>query len=760
MTDQRDNPGTIRESGPDTIAQYELLTKFATGGMAELFLARELGVAGLERVVVIKRLLPHLADDPESVDMFLREARLVARLNHPNVVQTYELGEEDGEYFLAMEYLHGSTLRELQGLADDRGEGLPLEIAVSSIDQAARGLHAAHELRDFEGNLVELIHRDVSPQNLMVTEEGYVKLLDFGVAKAAEGKEATQSGNLKGKFSYMSPEQLHREELDRRSDIFALGVVLWELMTGERLFDRDGELETMQAITEESVPPPSSRNAAIPDPLDAVVIRALAKDREQRYQTAEQLRQDLVEVGEGRDLLVGEHEIADYLQEVAGEQLEARRETLQEALERSLTAGERARLRHEEGAYDSANRQFGSGVEDATEIERPLPESTPTGGSDHGAAPGAHAPAGSATPTAHAPTEDSESADSGVPWQFGLLGAAVVLLAASGLLIFWGGSDETEGADAGEGATSPRPPEVSGEPLEFGVAPIATEDVLRPEFAPIERYLERRTGRPINIVVASSYENTSQRLRDGDFDFAMLTPLLFVRTRRADPSIQPLAVREFDGSVRSDGLLLVLGDSEFGSLEDLEGETFCFTDKNSTTGNFLPRAYLRDQGHDPESFIGTVHWSGNHLQGLKDLVAGECAAAATYSGSFITADEHGLPVGQIRTLAITGHTPSDTFTARPGLSQEMVDQLREALLEFDPEKHADTGAIGTTLRLTGFREPSAEIYESLETAVDRHADILEKFGFPGMVPRSDGPPDDAGSPSRDASDATDRPRPP
>jgi len=748
VTSQGDNAGANRESGPDTIAQYDLLTKFATGGMAELFLARELGVAGLERVVVIKRLLPHLADDRESVDMFLREARLVARLNHPNVVRTFELGEEGGEYFLAMEYLHGSTLRELQDLARDQQDGLPLQIALSAIDQACRGLHAAHELRNFEGNLVELIHRDVSPQNLMVTEEGYVKLLDFGVAKAAEGKEATQSGNLKGKFAYMSPEQLHREELDRRSDIFALGVVLWELTTGERLFDRDGELETMRAITEESVPPPSNRNNSIPDALDAVALRALTKDREQRHQTAEQLREDLVGVAEKRDLLVGEREIADYLEDVADEQLEARRETLQEALDRSLTAGERARLRHEQRDYGSDNRQVGSGVEEATEIERPGAESkpsTPTGGDS--AVHEAHAPETSGTPTARSPAEQPERPDGGVPWQLGLLAVAAVLLGASGVLTFWGGVAETEGADAGTGASTPRPPEVSGEPFDLGVAPIATEDVIRPEFAPIERYLERRIGRPINIVIASSYENTSQRLRDGDFDFAMLTPLLFVRTRRADPTVQPLAVREFDGSVRSDGLLLVRSDSEFSSLEDLEGETFCFTDKNSTTGNFLPRAYLRNRGHDPDSFIGEVHWSGNHLQGLKDLVAGECAAAATYSGSFITADEHGLPVGTIRTLAITGHTPSDTFTARPGLSEEWVEKLREALLEFDSQKHADTGSIGTTLRLTGFREPSDDVYESLETAVDHHADILEKFGFPGMVPRSRGPPDADGGPA-------------
>ena len=770
VTETGDTPGGQPESpAPNSISKYELLTKFATGGMAELYLARERGVGGLERVVVIKRLLPHLADDPSSVDMFLREARLVARLNHPNVVQTYELGEEGGDYFLAMEYLHGSTLRELESLAEDKRDGIPLPIAVSVIEQASRGLHAAHELRDFEGNLVELIHRDVSPQNLMCTAEGYVKLLDFGVAKAAEGKEATYSGNIKGKFSYMSPEQLEREQLDRRSDLFALGIVTWELLTGQRLFDRDGELETMRAITKEEAEPPGSINPDIPEEIDRIVLKALEKSRRDRYESVEEFRLELSEVAEAHDLLRDENRLAEFVDEVAGEQLEARRETLQEALERSLTADERATLRHEEGlrgmtptpSEDRTSVQRPSvdrapmglmrdssvtatGENDPTRVERPGSDPTPSN-----VTPGSHP--GTSFPETSSPTKS----DMAARWQIGLVTAAVILLAASGILVFWGGGGDSDG-QSNSGSPLTASPEVSGKPLTFGIPPIATEEVLRKDYQPIEFHLERATGRPIEIIISESYVETSRELRAGKLDLALITPLLFIRTRRAEPDVQPLAVREFDGAVTSDGLLLVLGESDIQTLEDLRDKVFCLTDKNSTTGNFLPRVLIRRRGWDPQTFIGRVHWSGNHLQVLRDLVAGKCDAAATYSGSFLTADEHGVPVGRFRTLAITGHTPSDTLTARPGLSRDLVEELQSALVTFDSQKHAGKKAVGKTFQITGFQKPREELYKDLAAAVDEHGDILVRFGFPGLEEDSGGTADAADtSDTADAADTTD-----
>jgi len=751
VTETDDKAGGPPESdAPDTLGRFELLTKFATGGMAELFLARERGVGGLERVVVIKRLLSHLADDPASVDMFLREARLVARLNHPNVVQTYELGEQQGDYFLAMEYLHGSTLRELQRLADEEDESLPLPIAISAIERAARGLHAAHELRDFDGNLVGLIHRDVSPQNLICTDEGYVKLLDFGVAKAAEGKEATYSGHIKGKFSYMSPEQLNREQLDRRSDIFALGIVTWELCTGERLFDRDGEYETMKAITEEEPPPPSSVAPSIPEELDAIVARALQKDREDRFQTVEQMRQRLQEAGERRDLLRDEAALAEYVDAMAGEHLERRRETLREALDRSLTADERARLRHEQAVRSA------SGVSDG----RASVDRSPSSPGDGIGRESSTSDPGEATrvarPSAEAPSSRSDVPEKTSPstrqlarrWQIWLASAAVLLLIASAILTFW------EPGGDGTDASAPAPEDLSGPPLTFGVPPFETEEILRRDLDPILRYLERETGRPFELLIGDDYGEASLQLRNDQVDFAMLTPLLFIRTRRAEPTIQPIAVREFGGSVTGNGLLLVLSSADVQSLEQLRGATFCLTDKNSTTGNFLPRALIRRHGYEPRTFIGDVHWSGNHLQVFRDLIDGKCKVAATYSGSFLTADSHGIPIGRVRQIAVTGHTPSDTIVARPGLETELVDRVRTALLNFDPGRHAGAEAVGSTLQITGFQEPREEPYRSLEKEVNENLDILRRFNFPGVDPPAAGDAglDAGGDPGLDATE--------
>lgn len=732
MTDSRDtSAGSTDSSAPDTLGRFELLTTFATGGMAELFLARERGVAGLERVVVIKRLLPHLTDDPDSIEMFLREARLVARLNHPNVVQTYELGEEEeGDYFLAMEYLHGSTLRELQRLADEQDESIPLPIAVSIIEQACRGLHAAHELRDLEGNPVELIHRDVSPQNLMCTDEGYVKLLDFGVAKAAEGKEATYSGHIKGKFSYMSPEQLHREPLDRRSDIFALGVVTWELATGERLFDRDGEFETMTAITEEEVPPPSSRNPDVPEQLDRVIGRALEKNREARYSTAEQMREDLDELAEDHSLGRSEDDLAEFVESLAGEQLDARRETLREALDGSLTADERARLRHEQGV-----RNLETGAEAATSVERPGSRGSgaldKSGSSPSGQPRRAYADNAATSPRGPTQTSSNDTPTSermATRWQIGLTTAALLLLLASALLTFWERSDAETTSEGSEAAA-----ELSGPPLTFGTAPFVTGKVLEEDIKPVIEYLEQGLGRPVEFSIAPSYGAASNQLREGEVDVALLTPLLFIRTRRAESDVQPIAVREFGGSPTSDGMLLVRSGAEYQTVEDLRGATFCLTDKNSTTGNFLPRVLIRRRGWEPNEFIGEIQWSGNHLQVMRDLIDGRCEVAATYSGAFLTAGDQGIPVGRFRQLEITGHTPSDTVTGRPGLPADVFEQIQKLLLDFNPEKHAGTPSVGDTLRITGFQKPREEHYRSLEEAVDANIDILARFNFPGVA---------------------------
>jgi len=211
---------------PRKLGRYDILERLATGGMAEIFLACERGMHGLERLVVVKKILPHLAVQDAFVQMFVHEARIVARISHPNVVQIHDLAEQDGEVFICMEYVPGSTLRHLTDAAEQARTNIPVDVALGIITQACRGLHTAHELKDASGRLEGLVHRDISPHNLMVTNEGHVKLLDFGIAKATESSEQTATGSLKGKFCYMSPEQVKQNQLDRRSDVFSLGIVL------------------------------------------------------------------------------------------------------------------------------------------------------------------------------------------------------------------------------------------------------------------------------------------------------------------------------------------------------------------------------------------------------------------------------------------------------------------------------------------------------------------------------------------------------
>src|SRR5574338_704894 len=222
--------------------RYELLTLLARGGMAEVYLARMSGVGGFAKLFVIKRILPHLGDDPEFREMFINEGRVAARLDHPNICQVYELGEVDGEVFLAMEYLDGLAWADLMKLLP-RGRGVELRVTATVLGQICEGLRFAHEHVDLDGTPMPIVHRDVSPQNLMITTEGMCKLLDFGVSKVLTEGTRTRTGMLKGKLPYMAPEQIRGEPIDARADVFSMGVVLWESLTGGRLFQRDSDYQ-------------------------------------------------------------------------------------------------------------------------------------------------------------------------------------------------------------------------------------------------------------------------------------------------------------------------------------------------------------------------------------------------------------------------------------------------------------------------------------------------------------------------------------
>lgn len=275
-----------------SFGKYQLEKKLATGGMAEVWLARQTGIEGFARHVVIKRILPHLAEDPEFVQMFLNEAKIASRFNNPNIAQIYDLGEQGGTYFIAMEFIHGEDLGRVMRRAWSTGQWIARHIALRVIADACGGLYYAHSRVDEQGRPLRVVHRDISPQNILISFDGAVKLVDFGIAKAADQVSMTKSGAIKGKFAYMAPEQAAGKPLDGRTDIFALGLVLYELVTGVRPLKRDSELATLQAALECHIELPSNV-AEVPADLDDVVMRALAKAPDDRYRDAREFQKAL-----------------------------------------------------------------------------------------------------------------------------------------------------------------------------------------------------------------------------------------------------------------------------------------------------------------------------------------------------------------------------------------------------------------------------------------------------------------------------------
>jgi serine/threonine-protein kinase len=270
---------------------YRLQRRLARGGMAEVFLARHVGVEGFERRVAIKRILPHLSDSDEFRSMFLDEARLAAQLTHPNVVHIYDFGKFDDYYFIAMEYLDGIDLGRI--IRQAKAKPVPFELAARILADVCSGLHYAHHVSDATGKPLEVVHRDVTPQNILVTWDGVVKLVDFGIAKATWQAGRTRPGVVKGKYAYMSPEQVEGRTLDSRSDIFSAGICLFELLTGVPLFRRDNVTEAMKEIRDGKPIQPEQHRPGVPPPMMAILKRALSTLREERYATASEMQMDL-----------------------------------------------------------------------------------------------------------------------------------------------------------------------------------------------------------------------------------------------------------------------------------------------------------------------------------------------------------------------------------------------------------------------------------------------------------------------------------
>jgi eukaryotic-like serine/threonine-protein kinase len=295
------------------LGRYRLLRRIAVGGGAEVYLASAEGLAGFSKQVVVKHLFPEHAREPALVSMFLDEARLGALLRHPHIVEVYDIGSEGGEYFIAMEHVPGHDLRDL--LNARPGEPLPLSAALAVVQGVAAGLHHAHEQRDARGQLLGVVHRDVSPANVLLGWDGAVKLSDFGVAKWTEQQSRTEQGTLKGKLSYMSPEQCRGQDLDRRSDVFALGVLLYELTIGDKPFRAASDFETLSAIVAGRYDAPAEEQAGYPPALAAIVRRALEVDRDQRFPDAAALVAALAQVAAELGVAGGAADVSRCLHE-------------------------------------------------------------------------------------------------------------------------------------------------------------------------------------------------------------------------------------------------------------------------------------------------------------------------------------------------------------------------------------------------------------------------------------------------------------
>ncbi len=278
------------------VGRYELVASLGRGGAGEVFLALSKGPGGVQKLVVVKMLHPHLQEDPRVVAMFLDEARLAAKLKHPNIVQTLQVGSDDeGRHFIAMTFLEGLPLHRILARFGQRDERMPPEIAVRIATEVLAGLAYAHELQEPDGTPLQIVHRDVSPANVFVTWDGSVKLLDFGIAKAARRRVDTDSGTIKGKFGYIAPEQASSDDVDARTDLWSVGVLLWEMLTGQRLFPRHNDVRTLRLLVEGDIPSLRHNAPTLPPPLASIVDKALERDRSQRWASAKAMKAALEE---------------------------------------------------------------------------------------------------------------------------------------------------------------------------------------------------------------------------------------------------------------------------------------------------------------------------------------------------------------------------------------------------------------------------------------------------------------------------------
>jgi serine/threonine protein kinase len=427
-----------------TIGRYRVVRHLATGGMADVFLARADGLQGFQKLVVIKRLLPTLEGTASFANMFLDEARLAASLQHANIVQVFDVGIADGRHFMAMEYLHGRDLGSLMGAVRDE-KGVPLELACYIIASASAGLHHAHERLGPDGAPLNIVHRDLSPRNVFIGFDGHVKVVDFGIAKAEGRLTKTRTGALKGTPGYMSPEQAFSRPLDRRSDVFSLSILLWELAANRRLFRRSDDYQSLRALLEETPPPPSQFSARCPPDLDAIVARGLARDVSERFASAEELQLAIERLAQEHGLALAPRGLARLMRDLFPEDADL------------------SRLQFDDGG--SGPWRQGEGGAPTSSSARPSPASSED------------SPAQDSRAKPPGPPSSAEAAPPAARRRLGLAAAAVALVGTAGALGFAlrgqrselgetpGSVDLPSAAKSGSSPAAPAAPAMAAPPM-------------------------------------------------------------------------------------------------------------------------------------------------------------------------------------------------------------------------------------------------------------------------------------------------------
>jgi serine/threonine-protein kinase len=419
------------------VGRYRILSELGRGGMSNVYLAVAHGPGGVNKLVVLKALLPDLSAEPYALTMFLDEARLAAQLNHPNVVQTYEVGTEGDRHVIVMEYLEGQSLSIVIKRSEQAGNPLPLQLHLRIIVSALEGLHYAHELKAYDGSPLQLVHRDISPQNVFVTYDGQVKVLDFGIAKAASSSTHTATGIVKGKIAYMAPEQTIGDSVDRRADIFSVGCMLWACATGRKLWKDTPDVHIMRRVINGDIPTPQSANPACDDELNRIVMKSLAVDPNHRYQTALELQQDLETYCERLDV-AKQKDIARHVSTLFAD----KRAEIKALVERQL-------------ALVGTEETSASG-------SRGIPVLTTDVKTPSGSRP------------SWMPTKMGETLKSGSPTRSKVWWLALPLLLGAGGFYLWRGSHASDGRDASTVPavrTAEAPPAPTSATIEFKVAP-------------------------------------------------------------------------------------------------------------------------------------------------------------------------------------------------------------------------------------------------------------------------------------------------